>query len=181
MEQYLPIVLLLALAFLFAAGSFVASRVLGPLRPTGAKDIPFESGIVPRFAPAARFPVRFYLVAMIFIIFDIEVVFLYPWAVMYHQLSKFGLAEMATFVVIVFVAFAYLVSNGALDWGPRQPKIDRAPSDLTRTLNTTVRRVARPAELFEGMGPRALDAPAELFEGVGPRALDAPTTPGGDS
>src|SRR3984957_1556592 len=160
MEQYLPIVILLALAVAFVAGSFLASALLGPKRGTAAKEGPYESGIVPRQSPATRFPVRFYLVAIIFIIFDIEVVFLYPWAVMYHQLSKFGLAEMATFVVIVFVAFAYLVSNGALDWGPRQPKIDRAPSDLTRTLNTTVRRVARPAELFEGMGPRGLeDAP----------------------
>src|SRR3984957_6212545 len=139
MEQYLPIVILLALAVAFAGGSFLASAVLGPKRATAAKEGPYESGIVPRQAPAARFPVRFYLVAMIFIIFDIEVVFLYPWAVMYHQLSRFGLAEMATFVVIVFVAFAYLVSNGALDWGPRQPKNDRAPANIHPALHTPVR------------------------------------------
>jgi NADH-quinone oxidoreductase subunit A len=162
MEQYLPIVLLLAVAFAFAAGSFLASKLLGPLRPTGAKDLPYESGIVPRFAPTSRFPVRFYLVAMIFIIFDIEVVFLYPWAVMYHQLAKFGLAEMAVFVVVVFISFAYLVSNGALDWGPRQAKIERAPNDLTRTLTTTVRRVPRPSELFDGVAPRELGPDPEL-------------------
>ncbi|MBO0728558.1 MAG: NADH-quinone oxidoreductase subunit A, partial [Acidimicrobiaceae bacterium] len=87
MEQYLPILLLLLVGAAFAGGSFMGAKMLGPKRPTGAKDIPYESGIVPRYAPANRFPVRFYLVAMIFIIFDIEVVFLYPWAVMYHQLD----------------------------------------------------------------------------------------------
>jgi NADH-quinone oxidoreductase subunit A len=166
MEQYLPIVLLLAVAFAFAAGSFLASKLLGPLRPTGAKDIPYESGIVPRYAPTSRFPVRFYLVAMIFIIFDIEVVFLYPWAVMYVHLSRFGLAEMAAFVVVVFVSFAYLVSNGALDWGPRQRRAVQAPSDLTRTVTTTVRRVPRPTELFEGTAPRLLDDEAPELQPV---------------
>ncbi|MGH9123036.1 MAG: NADH-quinone oxidoreductase subunit A, partial [Acidimicrobiales bacterium] len=112
MVQYLPVLLMLVLAILFAAGPFLASRagVLGPSRPTAAKLGPYESGIVPREPLAARFPVRFYLVAMIFIIFDIEVIFLYPWAVMYRQLGTFGLAEMAVFSVVVFVAFAYLVS-----------------------------------------------------------------------
>ncbi len=158
MVQYLPIVLMLALAALFAAGSFVASAVLGPKRPTAAKEGPYESGIVPRRAPAARFPVRFYLVAMIFIIFDIEVVFLYPWAVMYRQLAGFGLAEMAVFVGIVFVSFAYLVSNGALDWGPVQKLRNRPPADLTRTTSTAVRRVPRPIEVaMDGPGLLPLD------------------------
>ena len=92
--------------------------MLGPSRQPSIKDGPYESGIVPREAPPARFPVRFYLVAMIFIIFDIEVVFLYPWATIYVSLNTFGLGEMATFALVVFVSFAYLVSNGALDWGP---------------------------------------------------------------
>ena len=158
MEQYLPIVLLLALGAAFAAGSFLASSVLGPKRTTAAKEGPYESGIVPRQAPATRFPVRFYLVAMIFIIFDIEVVFLYPWAVMYHQLSRFGLAEMATFVAIVFISFAYLVSNGALDWGPVNEVRERAPVDLTRTTMSTVRRVPRPDQVaVEGPALRAVD------------------------
>jgi NADH-quinone oxidoreductase subunit A len=146
---------MLVLAVLFAAGSFAASKVLGPLRPTAAKEGPYESGIAPRRAPAARFPVKFYLVAMIFIIFDIEVVFIYPWAVMYHELAGFGLAEMATFVGIVFVSFAYLVSNGALDWGPRQRLHNRPPADLTRTTTSTVRRVPRPVQV-------ALDGPGLL-------------------
>src|SRR5579875_1805775 len=126
MDQYLPIVLLLVVALGFAAGSFAASKLLGPSRPTGAKTGPYESGIVPQAPAAARFPVRFFMVAMIFIIFDIEVIFLYPWAVMYDQLNTFGLAEMAAFAVVVFVSFAYLVSNGALDWGPVQRRLERA-------------------------------------------------------
>jgi NADH-quinone oxidoreductase subunit A len=167
MEQYLPIVLMLALAAAFAAGSFVASKVLGPLRPTAAKQGPYESGIVPRRAPASRFPVRFYLVAMIFIIFDIEVVFLYPWAVMYHQLSTFGLAEMGTFAAIVFVSFAYLVSNGALDWGPAQRLHNKPSLDLTRTATSTVRRVPRPAQV-------AVDGPGLLTVDDGDRLGDGP-------
>lgn len=159
MVQYLPILLLLVLVALFAGGSVAASRALGPKRPTAAKQGPYESGIAPRFSPAARFPVRFYLVAMIFIIFDIEVIFLYPWAVMFGPLSTFGLAEMAAFAVVVFIAFAYLVSNGALDWGPRQRRGGRAPVSLARSTTATVRRVPRPVELVSGVGPRPVDSP----------------------
>jgi NADH-quinone oxidoreductase subunit A len=164
-EQYLPIVLLLAVVALFAGGSVTASRMLGPKRPTGAKEGPYESGIAPRYQAAARFPVRFYLVAMIFIIFDIEVIFLYPWAVMYHQLWTFGLAEMAVFAGVVFIAFAYLVSNGALDWGPLQRRGARPPVDLARTTNATVLRVPRPAELYRGPAPRPLDGDEEQGNG----------------
>ena len=162
MEQYLPILLLIVVVALFAGGSVAASRALGPKRRTAAKEGPYESGIVPRFSPAARFPVRFYLVAMIFIIFDIEVIFLYPWAVMYHQLGTFGLAEMAAFVAVVFVAFAYLVSNGALDWGPRQRRGGRAPVQLARSTTSTVRRVPRPVELVRGAAPRPVDSPVPV-------------------
>ena len=145
MDQYLPILLLVVLALLFAIGSFVASKTLGPggkLNP--AKLGPYESGIAPRREPAPRFPVRFYLVAMIFIIFDIEVVFLYPFAVMYQQLALFGFIEMATFALVVFIAFAYLVSEGGLDWGPGKRVGSRSGAPVTRTLNASVRRVGRP-------------------------------------
>ena len=135
MDQYLPIVTMLALAFLFAAGSFAASRLLGPSRPTQAKTGPYECGIVPREGPAQRFPVRFYLVAMIFIIFDIEIIFLYPWAVVYHQLDTFGLSEMVVFSVAVLFSLAYLISNGALDWGPTKR--------LAAPVSTCGRRVPR--------------------------------------
>jgi NADH-quinone oxidoreductase subunit A len=151
----------------FAGVSVIGSRMLGPKRPTAAKEGPYESGIAPRFPVAARFPVRFFLVAMIFIIFDIEVVFLYPWAVMYRQLAVFGLAEFAAFAVVVFVAFAYLVSNGALDWGPRQRRGGRAPAALARSTTSTVRRVPRPVELVNGKAPVPLDNGARQPESQG--------------
>src|SRR5947208_9253077 len=114
MAQYLPLLVMLVLAGLFAGLSFLASGLLGPKRPTAAKLAPYECGIVPDREPAERFPVRFYLVAMIFIIFDIEVIFLYPWAVIYRQLRAFGLWEMVVFAAVVFFSFVYLLANGAL-------------------------------------------------------------------
>lgn len=118
MTDYLPILVMLILATVFAAGSFLASTLLAPKRPTAAKLAPYECGIVPEHEPAERFPVRFYLVAMVFIIFDIELVFLYPWAVVFRRLELFGLIEMGIFLIAVIVAFAYVLSVGALDWGP---------------------------------------------------------------
>jgi NADH-quinone oxidoreductase subunit A len=118
LTDYLPILVMLILATLFAAGSFVASTLLAPRRPTAAKLAPYECGIVPEYEPAERFPVKFYLVAMVFIVFDIELVFLYPWAVIFRRLALFGLVEMGVFMLTVVVAFAYVLSVGALDWGP---------------------------------------------------------------
>src|SRR5712664_3059828 len=105
MVEYLPIFILFVLAFVFAFASFFASGLLGPSRRTAAKEAPYECGIVPTREPAERFPVRFYLVAMIFIIFDIEIIFLYPWAVVFRQLGPFGLWEMLVFAVAVFASF----------------------------------------------------------------------------
>ncbi len=139
MSDYLPIFCMFVLATLFAGLSFLASGLFAPRKPTAAKEAPYECGIVPTREPAERFPVRFYLVAMIFIIFDIEIIFLYPWAVIADELALFGLIEMVVFAVAVFVSFVYLISNGALDWGPAkrlQPG---------RTTESTVRRVSRPA------------------------------------
>ena len=143
--QYLPLLVLLVLAGLFAGLSFAASALLGPRRPTAAKSAPYECGIVPDREPAERFPVRFYLVAMIFIIFDIEIIFLYPWAVIYRQLGAFGLWEMVLFAVAVFVSFLYLIGNGALNWGPMKDLRSVAPPEgmisTERSTRTTVRRV----------------------------------------
>ncbi|MEY2566201.1 MAG: NADH-quinone oxidoreductase subunit [Actinomycetota bacterium] len=141
MTAYLPIFTMFVLALAFAALSFLASGLLGPKRPTIAKSAPYESGIVPTREPAQRFPVRFYLVAMIFIIFDIEIIFLYPWAVIFRPNSSlFLLIEMVVFAVAVFVSFVYLISNGALDWGPA-PRMRATDVPLGRTSDTTVRRV----------------------------------------
>ena len=139
MSDYLPIFCMLVLATLFAGLSFLASGLFAPRKPTAAKEAPYECGIVPTREPAERFPVRFYLVAMIFIIFDIEIIFLYPWAVIADELALFGLIEMVVFAVAVFVSFVYLISNGALDWGPAKRLA------AGRTTESTVRRVSRPA------------------------------------
>ena len=144
MGQYLPVVTLFALAVVFAVVSRIASGLLAPHRPTPAKSAPYECGIVPSREPPERFPVRFYLVAMIFIVFDIEVVFLYPYAVIHRQLGLFGLAEVVLFAVVVFASFLFLVSNGALDWGPKRkdrPAEDDGMLSVARTPSTTVRRV----------------------------------------
>ena len=144
--QYLPLLVLLVLAGLFAGLSFAASALLGPRRPTAAKSAPYECGIVPDREPAERFPVRFYLVAMIFIIFDIEIIFLYPWAVIYRQLGAFGLWEMVLFALAVFVSFLYLIGNGALNWGPVKHLLPVGERSLEaaraqdRTSQSTVRR-----------------------------------------
>jgi NADH-quinone oxidoreductase subunit A len=139
-DDYLPILVLLILGFLFASLSFVASALMAPRkRPTAAKTAPYECGIVPSVETPTRFPVRFYLVAMIFIIFDIEIVFLYPWAVIFHQLGSFGLVEVVVFAVVVFISFLFLVSNGALSWGPAKQLVGALPS---RTSESTIARIS---------------------------------------
>lgn len=138
-NEYLPILGLLVLGALFASGSFVANALLAPRkRPSDAKLAPYECGIVPEIEPPQRFPVRFYLVAMIFVIFDIEVVFLYPFAIVFRHLGSFGLVEMGIFSLTVFGALLFLVSEGALSWGPR---VQLAPVATTRTSTSTIVRV----------------------------------------
>ena len=118
MGQYLPIVCLLVLAVLFGALSFFASGLLAPRRPSSAKSAPYECGIVPSREPPDRFPVTFYVVAMLFIMFDIELIFIYPFAVDRRFLGSYALWEMVGFSAVFFAAFVYVVARGALDWGP---------------------------------------------------------------
>jgi NADH-quinone oxidoreductase subunit A len=141
LESYLPIFFLIVLGVAFAGLTLVASKMLAPQRPTAAKEAPYECGIVPSHEPAQRFPVRFYLVAMIFIIFDIEVIFIFPWAVVYGDLHTFGLVEILVFAAAVFISFVYLISNGALDWGPIKRVRPVTSETATRTTTSTVRRV----------------------------------------
>ena len=105
----------------FALLTWVGSLLLGRIgRRTGAKDIPYECGMIPEPGPQPRFSVKFYLVAMLFILFDIEIVFLYPWSVIYREyLQQFGvhiLTVLATFTVILFAGYLYAIKKGALDW-----------------------------------------------------------------
>ncbi len=147
MSQYLPVLALLVLGILFAFGSFVASRLLAPRRSTREKLAPYECGIIPGREPPQRFPVRFYLVAMMFVIFDIEIIFLYPYAVAHEALGRFGLIAILIFSALVFESFVYLISKGAIDWGPLQvdsPILTSAAEtavDPSRTARSTVRRV----------------------------------------
>ena len=136
--QYLPIVVLLILAVLFAALSFVASRLLAPRSPNDRKAAPYECGIIPGRETPERFPVRFYLVAMIFIVFDIEFIFFYPWAIAHGDLGLFGLVAVLIFSAAVFESFVYLIGNGALEWGPLR-RVRHAVSPH-RTASSTVRR-----------------------------------------
>ena len=147
MADYLPLLLMFILATVFAFASFIASGLLAPKRPTIAKEAPYECGIVPSREPAERFPVRFYLVAMIFIVFDIEIVFVYPWAVIFDKLGTFGLVEMLVFALAVVVSFAYLIANGALDWGPAKnlKTQNRIQTGSQRTTDSTVRRIGNAA------------------------------------
>ena len=142
MGQYLPVIALVVLAGLFAALSFVASSIFAPKRSTSAKRAPYECGIVPSRDPPDRFPVSFYLVAMLFIMFDIEIIFLYPWAVNHQELGSFGLLAIVVFSAVFFLSFVYEVAKGGLDWGPlqRMRRLTEAVS-AERTLATTIRRV----------------------------------------
>ena len=117
----------------FVLLSFIASQLLAPQRPNSAKQSPYECGIVAEQEPAERFPVKFYLVAMSFIVLDVEIVFLYPFSVVFRGLGAFGLFAMAAFVLVLLVPFAYLLSVGALEWAPVRDVIDRLPGPLLRT------------------------------------------------
>ncbi len=130
MGQYLPILALTVLAILFAVVSFVLSHLIAPRRPSSAKEAPYECGIVPSRDNPERFPVSFYVVAMLFIMFDIELIFAFPYAVDSEFLGTFGFYEMVAFSAVFFVAFVYMVARGALEWGPVQ-KAARSSQPLT--------------------------------------------------
>ena len=118
MNVYTPILALGILAFGFAVFSAVIAPITGPKRYNRAKVDAYECGIEPTPQPVGggRFPVKYFLTAMLFIIFDIEIVFLYPWAVSFDALGVFGLVEMAIFIATVFVAYAYVWRRGGLEW-----------------------------------------------------------------
>jgi NADH-quinone oxidoreductase subunit A len=117
MELYTPVLVLAALAALFAIGSVAMSTMVGPKRYNRAKLDSYECGIEPTpQALSGRFPVKYYITAMLFIVFDIEIIFLYPWALAFDSMGLFGLIEMALFIGTVFVAYVYVWRRGGLDW-----------------------------------------------------------------
>ena len=116
-NPYTPILIMMAVAAVMALGGVAASAIIGPKRYNRAKLEAYECGIEPTpHAVAGRFPVKYYLVAMTFIIFDIEVVFLYPWAVAFSELGAFGLIAMLSFIFLITVPFLYEWRRGGLDW-----------------------------------------------------------------
>ena len=118
LSPYAPILGLFALAAGFALFSVAAARLSGPRRYNRAKLEAYECGIEPTPQPVGggRFPIKFYLTAMLFIVFDIEIIFLYPWAVSFDALGLFGFIEMIMFIGAVFIAYAYVWRRGGLDW-----------------------------------------------------------------
>jgi NADH-quinone oxidoreductase subunit A len=117
-NPYVPIFVIGAIGFGFAAISITIAAITGPKRYNRAKQAAYECGIEPspQAAEGGRFPVKYFLTAMLFIIFDIEIVFLYPWAVTFDKLGLFGLVEMGVFIATVFVAYAYVWRRGGLEW-----------------------------------------------------------------
>jgi NADH-quinone oxidoreductase subunit A len=118
MELYYPVLGLVALATGFAVITVIMSAVVGPKRYNRAKLDSYECGIEPTPQPVGggRFPVKYYITAMLFIVFDIEIIFLYPWAVNFDAMGIFGLVEMVLFILTVFVAYAYVWRRGGLEW-----------------------------------------------------------------
>ncbi len=116
MSEYVGIAVTFVLAGVIAAAMVILSSTLGRKNPTPAKLDSFECGKDPFSLPAGRLAIKFYLTAILFILFDVELVFLYPWAVAYRELGLLGLTEMGIFLGVVMVGFVYAWSNGALDW-----------------------------------------------------------------
>lgn len=119
LADYLPLAVLFALASVFVGGSLLVSSRLGPSLPNPTKRAAYESGIIPDPASdvrGSRFPVKFYLIAMLFIIFDVEAIFLFPWAVVLRDLGWYGFGVMAVFVVLLFETYYYILRKGGLEW-----------------------------------------------------------------
>ena len=116
MAEYFFISVFAVVALVIVGALLLLSAILGPRRPTKAKILPYECGIIPTEEAKGRYPVRFATLAMLFIIFDIEVVFMYPWAVALGELKPFGFIEMLVFIIVLGVAYIYIWRRGGLEW-----------------------------------------------------------------
>jgi len=116
LTEYLPILVLVILSLILAVLVVLLGHGFGPRRPTFRKSLPYESGMTPYGPGTRRISIRYYLVAVLFILFDVEVVFFLPWAVVFRQLSWFGLVEMVVFMLILLVGYIYAWKKGALEW-----------------------------------------------------------------
>jgi NADH-quinone oxidoreductase subunit A len=135
-QTWFPVLVQALLAMVIAAALVTLSFVIGHRLKNKVKDMPYECGISPTGDAQHRFSVRFYLVAMMFILFDIEAIFLYPWAVVFKQLKMFGFLEMLTFVILILAGFFFIWKKGVLDWAQMEPgqarraviRLDLAPA-----------------------------------------------------
>src|SRR5919198_368926 len=139
--RYLPLLIHFLLACLLATAMVVLSALLGYRKPTRAKLSPYECGMTPLGDARERFSVKFYLVAMMFILFDVEAVFLYPWAVILRDLKMFGFWEMVVYIGIVLVGFYYIWKKGVLDWGESgrsRPRVTSTPASRRRPAEARI-------------------------------------------
>jgi NADH-quinone oxidoreductase subunit A len=142
-ELYFPVLLQVVIAAAVAAGLVGGGLLLGKRFRNAAKDTPYESGMQPIGSARERFSVKFYLVGMVFILFDIEAIFLYPWAVVYRELKMFAFVEMLLFIVLVLAGFFYIWNKGVLDWSQeamdafKQPE----PADIDSVRTEPATRV----------------------------------------
>ena len=134
-ETYFPVLVQIVIAVLVASGLVALSYLLGKRVKSPLKDTPYESGIAPTGSARERFSVKFYLVAIVFILFDIEAVFLYPWTVVYRELKMFAFLEMSVFIVLILSGFFYIWKKGALDWSREQPNVPPIESSDTALEN----------------------------------------------
>jgi len=153
LTDYLPIVVMAGLAAVFAIGSLTASALLRPSKPNPVKLSAYECGNDPvRLPRGERFSVKFYVVAMLFIIFDIETIFLFPWAVTFRRLGMFGLVEMTVFIGLVFVAYVYIWRKGGFEWAHQEitPNETEEVADRERALARREQTAAQPPHGLEG-------------------------------
>jgi len=119
LEQYTPVLIIIAISILFTGGLLIVTHLIQPKFKDSIKDTVYESGVAPQMEARLRYPIRFYTVAMMFILFDVEVIFMYPWAVVYNQFLSQGwfiFWEMLVFIGILFVGYLYLWKRGAFNW-----------------------------------------------------------------
>ena len=114
--HFVPILILVLVAIGFAVSNIIISAIIGRHKPTAEKLSPYECGVEPVGTARERFSIKFYIIAMMFVVFDIEVVFLYPWAVVFKSLALFGLIEMAIFILILLVCYVYIWKRGGFEW-----------------------------------------------------------------
>jgi len=133
-EQWLPVLLQATLAAIIAAALVTLSYLIGHRVKNRVKDMAYECGIEPTGDARQRFSVKFYLVAMLFILFDIEAIFLYPWAVVYKQLKMFAFVEMLIFVILILAGFFFIWKKGVLDWAHSEREEAKLPAGLHEML-----------------------------------------------